>query len=442
MESAREIAAQILMKVLEEQEMSHLALRLAYADFPHLEGRDRRFIHYLVQGTLESLIPIDARLNEVSKVPVKKMKPWIRTILRLGTYQLLYMGETIPASAVCSESIKLAEKRKFHGLKGYVNGVLRTIARNPEIPKETLSLQYSMPQWLIDEWMKTYGLEETKQLLEAFHQKKKVTLRRNISKVSEEDLLASLEKDGAQVTPLSYPQGMYNLEKGEKIEKLQAIKKGFVQIQDVSSAIASAVASPERGACVLDVCAAPGGKTIHLADQVGSDGEVISCDVSKKKVEKIQENRDRCGFSQITLRIQDAREFVPQWEKTMDVVMADLPCSGLGTMGHKPEIRYRIGQEDIEELAKLQRQILDNVWRYVKPGGILIFSTCTMNSRENEENFIWFLNHHPFQAESLAPYLPQEWDEKSIGDGYLQILPHRHPGCDGFFISRCRRTNE
>lgn len=436
---ARELACRVVMDVTDREAMSHIALRRALDACPEMAGRDRRFAARLVQGTLEHLLTIDAKLNAVSKTPVRKMKPFVRALLRVSAYQLLYL-DSVPASAVCSEAVKLAKRRGFAGLSGFVNGVLRTIARDPSLPDGDLALRYSMPAWITNRFLARFGEEETERILQAFLEPRPVTVRRNLSRVSEKDFLASLAGDGAEAEPLPLCDGCYFLKNYERIDRLEAFRKGWLFVQDVSSMLAAEAAGVRPGQAVLDVCAAPGGKTFYVADRMENRGRIVACDKTEAKAALLAENRDRCGFSSVEIRVRDAREPEPAFTEAFDLVIADLPCSGLGTLGHKPEIRYRVTEAQIRELAALQREILSQVWRYVKPGGVLLYSTCTMTVEENEENISWFLSESPFAPDSLDPYLPESLRGQGGASGSLTLIPGRHTG-DGFFLARCRRTS-
>ena len=435
MTGARELACQVLVQVMDEGEMSHIALREALSRNPGMEGRDRHFVTALVQGTLERLYPIDEKINSVSKTPVKKMKPWIRELLRVSTYQLLYM-DSIPPSAVCNEAVKLAVKRKFQGLKGFVNGVLRSIARDPSLPQGNLALEYSQQEWFVEKLTRQYGIENTRKILEGYLEKRPLSIRVNTSKVTAEKLKASWERESIEAEPVGYIENAFYLKGFDSIDRTEAFQKGWIQVQDVSSMLAAHVAAPNPGSRVMDLCAAPGGKSLHLADLVGEHGMVLSCDLTEKKVDLIRENQLRCGFAQIHPRVRDARTEDESLFGTMDVVMADLPCSGLGTMSHKPEIRYRVTPDIVMDLAKLQREILTHAWKYLRPGGVLVYSNCTVAEEENVENFQWLLENTPLEPVSLDPYLPESLRSETTAKGYLQLLPGIHPGCDGFFISK------
>ncbi len=437
MENTREMACRIVEAVLEQGAQSHQALRETLGRYPDMDGRDRRFVQRLVQGTLERLLLLDAKLGQVSRTPVKKMKPWIRSLLRVGTYQLLFL-ENIPASAVCSQAVKLAEKRGYSGLKGFVNGVLRNIARDPSLPEGGPELLYSTPGWLLERWEAELGAEKTEAFLRASLEPARLAVRWNQSLAAPEEILRSLKAQGVEAEPLPYGLPGAYLEGFDRVDRLEAFRRGWLQVQNVSSILAGRAAAPAPGSRVLDLCAAPGGKSLDLADQVGEKGQVTACDLTPRKVEKIEENRRRCGFSQITAQVSDARVFRPEWEGAFDLVMADLPCSGLGTIGHKPEIKYRMTPQELDSLAALQREILTHAWRYLRPGGLLVYSTCTVNRQENLENFRWLLAQFPLEPVSLAEALPDGPQEDTLAEGYLQLVPGTHP-CDGFFISKCKR---
>ena len=327
------------------------------------------------------------------------MKPVIRNILRMSVYQILYM-DRIPDSAACNEAVKLAGKRHFQGLKGFVNGILRRISRENEGITESLpdlSVRLSVPKWLTAMWRGELGEERTETVLKAFLRERPVMVRCNESLAERETILASLESQGVQADPSPYFPSVLELSGYDHLEMLEAFQMGWLQVQDLSSVFAGLAASPQKGDFVLDVCAAPGGKSLHVADLLRGNGMVEARDLTEKKAELIEENIQRCGFSNIRARVWDA--LVP--DETVfgkaDIVLADLPCSGLGIIGKKPDIKLRMTKESADDLARLQRQILSVVWQYVKPGGILVYSTCTIHQAENQENAAWFLKNFPFK---------------------------------------------
>ncbi len=431
---SREIALDILMEILEKSGYSHIILRQALNKYQYLDKSERAFISRLVEGTLEYLLQIDYVIDSFSSTKVKKMKPVIRTILRMSVYQLLYM-DRVPDSAVCNEAVKLSVKRKFTGLKGFVNGVLRNISRN----KETLSwpnasIRYSMPEWIVSMWEKEYGSETAVAMMESFLKNKKTTIRCNYVNATRKEILKSLQEQDVIVAESGLSDAVLYLEKYDYLDSLEAFKKGWIQVQDLSSVFVGEAADPKKDDYVIDVCGAPGGKSIHMADKLNGTGLVEVRDLTAYKVELIQQNIDRCGFKNIRTKVQDALILDQESIEKADIVIADLPCSGLGIIGRKPDIKYRLKPEDLKELASLQREILSVVQSYVKPGGKLVFSTCTVNKQENEENALWFLKEFPFEPLDLTGKLGAGISSDTLKQGYIQLLPGIHP-CDGFFLS-------
>lgn len=431
---SREIAHDILMEILERGGYSHIILRQALNKFQYLDKAERSFISRTVEGTLEYLIQIDYIIDSFSSTKVKKMKPVIRTILRMSVYQLLYM-DRVPDSAVCNEAVKLAAKRKFTGLKGFVNGVLRNISRNKEnIEWPDDSVRYSMPQWIVSRWKKSYGEAVSGTMMAAFLKNRRLTVRCNLTKASKEQILNSLQEQGVTVTESGISEQVLYLEGYDHLEGLLAFQNGSIQVQDLSSVFVGEVAGPEKGDYIIDVCGAPGGKSIHLADQLHETGMVEVRDLTDYKVSLIQENIERCGFTNIRAKVQDALILDEESIGKADIVIADLPCSGLGVIGRKPDIKYRLEPEDLSSLAALQREILSVVQQYVKPGGKLIFSTCTINHEENEDNVRWFLNQFSYDPIDLTGKMGKMVQSDTMEQGYVQLLPGINP-CDGFFLS-------
>lgn len=440
----REIILDILMEVLEKHQYSHLVLAQALTKYRYLEKADRSFIKKIVDGTVEYCLQIDYILNSYSKTKVAGMKPVIRTILRMSVYQILYM-DRVPDSAACNEAVKLAEKRGFFGLKGFVNGVLRTVARNKtELSFPDDSIRYSCPAWIPELWKGYLSQETIHRILEAFLSNRSLMARCNCNLATKEEILESLQQQGVEAVPAAADSTVLTLHGVDYPEGLEAFRKGWIQMQDVSSSLVAAAVGIREGEHILDVCGAPGGKSLHAADLLKGTGMVTVRDISERKTAMIEENIRRSGFTNIRAQIWDALEFDPSWEKKADVVFADLPCSGLGIIGRKPDIKYNVTPEKLSQLALLQREILSVVWRYVKPGGRICFSTCTINRAENEENREWFLSRFPFEPVDLTGHLGPEFEqgsEQTVRDGYLQLYPGIHP-CDGFFLSVMRRKQQ
>ena len=434
----REIVLDILNEVLEKGNFIHLVLNQALSKYQYLDKADRAFITRTAEGTLEYLIQIDHVINLYSKTKTDKMKPLIRNLLRMSVYQLLYM-DRVPDSAVCNEAVKLALKRHFQGLKGFVNGVLRTISREKDgLVFDTPSLTYSVPQWMFELWEKDWGREQAERIGASFLKDSPTWARCNLNLASRDRILASLRAQGVKAEELPGSEAMVSLSGYDYLEGLEAFQNGWIQIQDVSSSFVGELAAPEEGSFIIDVCAAPGGKSLHLADKLKGTGMVEARDLTWQKAELIEANMARCGVSNMKAVVWDALEFDPEAEKKADIVIADLPCSGLGIIGRKPDIRWNMTPEKLKELASLQREILSVVWRYVKPGGLLVYSTCTINKNENEENARWIRENLPFEPVDLRGRAAGCPEQPSLKEGWIQFLPGREPFAGVFISLFCR----
>lgn len=454
MKNTRETAFQVIYKVLEENEHSHVVLRQALNQEKEAEKRDRAFITRLVEGTLERLLTIDYILNQVSKTPVKKMKPVVRTVLRMSVYQLMYM-DSVPDSAVCNEAVKLVKGKGLQGLSGFTNGVLRNVARNREqwnsdgaypdkkkTPVKYLSIRYSLPEWLCSYFVKEYGFEKAEQIAEGSLRNPQTTIRCNTTKISKQDLRERLKKQGISAENGVYAEDALYISGYDALDKIPEFKEGYFQVQDESSMLVAQLAGLKKDDLVVDVCSAPGGKAIHAANLLESlgGGTVISRDVSEKKTVLINENTERLQVKNITVQIADATILDETLTEQADVVIADLPCSGIGIMAKKPEIRYRMTKENQIELVKLQKEILNVVHRYVKPGGILMYSTCTINKEENEEQVKEICEKYGFIPAMHEVTVPTALKADVQEGAFIQLLPGIH-ACDGFFIARLKKKN-
>ncbi|MDE7007862.1 MAG: 16S rRNA (cytosine(967)-C(5))-methyltransferase RsmB [Lachnospiraceae bacterium] len=455
MDNMRELALDVLFEILEKGGYSHLVIRNVLDKYDYSDPRNKAFVKRVTEGTIERLIQIDYVLEQFSKVPVGKMKPLIRTLMRMSVYQLLFMDQ-IPDAAICNEAVKLSGKRGFRGLSGFVNGVLRNIARNrgniqyPDKSKEwkkSLSVSYSMPEWLIDFWQEAYGRETMEKLLEGLFCEHPVTVRvkKDLSHKQKEAWIQELSKEGIGASLHPYHACAYRLSGALSVKKLPGYGEGLFAVQDVSSMLAveaagitfENAAETKEPLLVMDVCAAPGGKTMHMAEKLGKRGRVYAFDLTEYKVTLIRDNIKRMGCENVEVHQHDASIPEPSFFGRADVVLADLPCSGLGTMGKKRDVKYRATKESMEELTGIQKKILEVVWKYVKPGGVLIYSTCTLNPKENEQMASWFTEHFPFRLDDLSPYLPKALSGKGK-EGMLQLFPGIHES-DGFFIARMIR---
>lgn len=446
--NTRELILGILLEVNKEGQYSHLVIRSTLEKYQYLEKQERAFITRVCEGTLEYKLRLDYILNRFSTVPAEKMKPVIRELLRSSVYQILYM-DSVPDSAVCNEAVKLARKKGFYNLTGFVNGVLRKIAREygsirfpgKEEPEEYLSVIYSMPKWLVQRFLEQYGFEKTEKMLEAFLKEKPTTIRIREYLVEKEAVLESLKSQKVTVEKAPYVENAYYVKDYDYLPALDAFRVGSIQVQDVSSMLVGDIAAPKEGDYVIDLCAAPGGKTLCIADKLKGTGRVDARDISRTKTDYIRENAIRQNFLNVVVTEKDATQLDSDSLEKADIVLADVPCSGLGVMGRKTDIKYKLNPAKIQELAGLQREILEQASTYVKPGVTLIYSTCTIGKEENQDNVEWFLEHYPYELESLDPYLCEELRSETTKKGYLQLLPGVHK-CDGFFIARLKRKTE
>ena len=410
----RELVLDMLLQITRDGEYSHIVIKNVLDKYQYLDKRERAFI-----------------INLFSKVKVNKMKPLIRTILRSSVYQMKYM-DSVPDSAICNEAVKLAGKRGFVNLKGFVNGVLRNISRNLDkinYPDEKdkvsyLSVKYSLPEWLVKQWLNVYDEETVKTIGSAFLEEKPLTVRFNERKIKKEDLVGILKKEGVTVGEVpEIPCALY-LSGYDHLSALPSFCEGLYQVQDLSSMQVALWSGVKEGDQVLDVCAAPGGKSIHIAELLNGTGHVEARDLTEYKVDLLRDNIERSGLTNIEAVCQDATVYDPDKKKSADIVIADLPCSGLGVLGKKPDLRYKMNEKTEADLVELQRKILSVVKDYVKPDGKLLYSTCTIHREENEGNVEWFLKEYP--------------DFELVKD--KQMIPGKDTG-DGFYIAIIKRVN-
>jgi len=436
----REIVLGILLELEQEGAHSHIVLRAALEKYQYLDKRERAFITRVVEGTLERMIEIDYILDQFSKVKANKMKPVIRWLMRSAVYQLKYMDH-VPNSAVCNEAVKLAVKKGFSGLKAFVNGVLRNITRNLEnitYPehKDTVkyfSVKYSMPTWIVKKWLEMYNQEQVESILTDFLKVKPTVIRCNLNRTTKNKLKNRLKDEGIEVSDHPYLDYALRISGYNYLQELESFRSGDFYIQDVSSMLVTEIANPIQGDYVIDVCAAPGGKALHVAEKLNGSGLVEARDLTDYKVSLIVDNIKRAGFRNIKAVRQDATILDLDSVEKADVVIADLPCSGLGVLGKKTDLKYNITEEMQRSLVLLQRQILSVVQQYVKKGKTLIYSTCTLNEEENMGNVRWFLEEFPeFQ---LSPIV----DLPGAAQGCITLLPGIHES-DGFFIARFQKA--
>lgn len=461
-ENVREIVLDILLTLEREELFSNKLIKAVLDKYDYLSMQEKSFIKRVAEGTIERQLELDYYLDACSKVPVKKMKPLIRCLLRMSVYQILYM-DGVPDSAVCNEACKLAGKRKFINLKGFVNGVLRSIAAKknhlplPDKSTQTalyLSIKYSTPEWLVTMWLSLYGCDMTERILKGLLLEKPVSLRFSTALTQEERdrALEDIKAHGADLRQSEYLPYVYLAKNTEAVNSLPGFAEGRFMVQDVSSALAVEAAGIQRKDFVVDVCAAPGGKSLLAAQKAG---KVLARDVRENKCALIEENVKRMQADNVTVQVFDATVLDESLIEQADVLLLDVPCSGLGVMGKKQDIKYHAEKESLKELVALQRQIVEACWQYVKPGGTLLYSTCTINPSENEDMVKWILETFPFEPGQIDAYIPRKLREEteeiqrlliSLGkvvdrqaaDCSVQLLPG-FMCSDGFFFARLTR---
>jgi len=436
---AREVALLTLSACAKQGAWSDGHLKKAIRD-AGLDSRDGALATRLCAGVLQNQILLDFYLAHFSTVKFAKMEDRVLQSLRLGLYQLLFM-DRIPASAAVNTSVDLARKySKNPNSSRLVNGILRAVTRQETMPEpkgseaERLSILYSHPVWLVETFLKRLGKEETEALLKADNLPTPIYAQLNPLKCGADDLLERLTREGVSAERHPWLEGCLVLSGTGDMERLSSFQDGCFTVQDPAAKLTVLAARPEAGMKVLDVCAAPGGKSFAAAMAMENRGEIISCDIHPHKQNLIEKGAERLGIQCITARTLDARTFIPEYEGAFDLVIADVPCSGLGVIRKKPDIRFK-DPKPLENLPKVQRDILENVFRYVKPGGVLIYSTCTVLERENEAVVVDFLRDH-------SDFIPEEFELPapvgSSEDGMYTFWPHRE-NTDGFFVAKLRR---
>lgn len=433
----REYAVSILMEIFNENAYNNLILKREFKKNKLLTDVQKAFITELVNGTVRNLILIDYIINQFSKTNTKKMKPLILNLLRVGVYQIYFMAK-IPHSAACNEAVKIAKKRGFHNLSGFVNGILRNISRNVDnikFPKEGtreyLEVKYSYPEWIIDYWLKEFSYDELEKNLISLNKVPKVSVCINNIKKNVEDILPLLPNP----TKAPFTDNLYYISKTSDISENKAFKEGLFHIMDASSALCVKIADPKEDTQILDICSAPGGKSFYTAYLTKDNAKITSRDIYPHKIDLIDEGKTRLNLKSIETQIKDAEvEYKEDFDR-YDTVLCDVPCSGLGLLRKKPDIKYNKSMEDIDSLVKIQRNILSISSKYVKIKGVLVYSTCTLSKKENEDNIKWFLENYDYELCDIDFYLPEDLRKNN---GYVKILPHLYD-TDGFFVAKLRR---
>lgn len=417
--SARECALRALINIAKNGAYSDKAVDAALSG-TSFDARDRALVTNIVYGTVSNRLLLDYRIQNASKIKIKKMDTAVREILRSAVYQI-FLLEKIPDSAAVNEAVKLAKKYASRSV-GFINAVLRGVISAGEILPDKndvtayLSIKYSYSEWMVRKWLDELGAEQCEQLLNAGNQNPPVTVRVNSLKTDSDNLcnimdFTKTEVDGALVST----------QKGS-LADCDEFKNGLYSIQDTASQLAVLTLSPKAGDRVLDVCAAPGGKTTHMAELMQNEGEIIAWDIYEHKTDIIKKAADRLGITIIKPELHNAKELVAEYKESFDKVLVDAPCSGLGIIRKKPDIKWQRTEESIQSLAGEQKEILETACTYVKKGGQLLYSTCTITPEENMDRVNEFIStHKDFELLSAKT-----------------LYPHKD-GTDGFFISLLKR---
>lgn len=435
MKSARQVAFEALLKVHRDGAYSNLAVDSLLKENSELDERDKAFVTNLVYGTIDRLILIDYNLSLYLNQPVRKLKPELHTILRMGTYQLLFM-DRVPSRAAVNESVNLAKVNKSSFAASLVNAVLRRVADNglrlpekSETDPDYLAIKYSCPEWLISLWIKAYGFDNAVALAEKALEAPPVVIRANTTKISADELVWKLAEEGVVSEKTDIARNALILSNTGSVDELNAYNEGLFHAQDLASQLCCEALDPQDGETVFDLCSAPGGKAFTIAEKMNNTGVVRAFDIYQSRVELIRNGANRLGLSNVYSYLSDAAIFNENYGLA-DRVLCDVPCSGLGIIRRKPEIRFK-KTADIDNLPELQYRILCNATRYLKQGGRLVYSTCTLNPAENSEVCDRFLAEHPdFKKVDVLP----EVERYSPEDKYLTLMPHVN-STDGFFIA-------
>jgi 16S rRNA (cytosine967-C5)-methyltransferase len=436
--SAREAALEVLIRVEQDQAFSNLLLNQVLQANP-LDRPDAALATELVYGTIQRMNTIDYYLNGFVSKGLAKLEPWVRSLLRLSVYQLRFL-DRIPAHAAVNEAVAIAKRRGHQGISGMVNAVLRNIVRKIEelsIPTELdpvqrLALTHSHPEWMVARWLEQYGLEVAENICEANNEPPKVSVRVNTILAERGRLIEEMQNMGIDARPSTLSQDGIIVSGAGNMAHTDWFRDGLISIQDESSMLVAEMVAPEPGMQVLDCCAAPGGKTAHIAEKMHDQGRIWAADLHEHKRKLIEDQADRLKLKCIETITEDARRLAERFApESFDRILLDAPCSGLGVIRRKPDLKWVKQYADIEGISALQQELLQSVCLLLRPGGVLVYSTCTIERNENEGVV------HRFLEKNGAAF---ELDKTSEFPAMRTILPFEY-GSDGFFIARIRRRS-
>ncbi|HZG15658.1 MAG TPA: 16S rRNA (cytosine(967)-C(5))-methyltransferase RsmB [Candidatus Bathyarchaeia archaeon] len=442
---AREVALEILTRVEERKSYSNLELKYVL-DNTALSAPDVGLVTELVYGTIQRRNTLEYVLNQFLKGN-KKMQNWVRELLLLSLYQIRYL-DRVPERAAVHEAVEIAKRKGHQGIASLVNGVLRNVLRQPDIwdrlpnqPIAALALQESHPEWLVKRWLKQYGEAETKFICHSNNLPPHPSVRVNTLKATREELLTQMANGQLEAKASTLSPFGITLD-GGNAANTRWFQEGYCTIQDESSMLVAPALGAKPGDRVLDACAAPGGKTTHIAELMGNEGEIVACDVHPHKEQLIRQTANRLGIAIIETVVSDALELPDKNLGTFDRILLDAPCTGFGVIRRKPDLKWNKSEKDIQDISAIQYKLLERVSSMLAPGGVMVYSTCTMEPEENQLLVEKFVAEHPsFELDrTLGEDLPDTVTAKlDASKGYIQLLPH-HFQSDGFFIARLKRN--
>lgn len=434
----RKRAYEIVYGVLEKQGHSDILFHRLLDRMTALSVQDKKFIKRLSYGTIERAVESDAYIRHFSNITVRRLEPSVRTVLRMALYEILYM-DTIPEAVSCHEAVELLKSVAGARYAGFVNGVLRSVLRNREEVRLRPWEKLSLPKNLYEYFSERYGKKTTRKLAEAFLERQaEVTIHIDRNKISCQEYEEHLRNQNVAYEPGCYLEESYIIHSCEDVRSLPGYDEGWFFVQDESSMLPVLCAGIKPENTVVDVCAAPGGKSMHALIQMNGQGVLSYRDISAGKLSRVQENLQRFRYTNAEGKVWDSTKTDKDWQERADVILADVPCSGMGIIGKKPEIKYR-AMQNIEELVPIQRKICQASLPMLRKGGVFLYSTCTICEKENEENVIWLEEHCGLRRESLDSFLPECLRNKMTAEGMLQMLPGIHKS-DGFFVARFRKV--
>lgn len=436
--NSRKLSRQIVQRVLEEGAYSNLVLSKEL-NRDDIDEKDKGLITEIVYGTLRRKRTLDVLIGNFVK-DIKLLDSTVLNILRVAIYQMYFLDK-IPEYAACNEAVEEAKEISVEASK-LVNGILRNFIRDEKeivVPGnriDELGYKFSFEPWMIRLFIKQYGEERTMKIMAGLNETPKVTVRVNESKGEYDEVFENLEEMGYKIEEgYACPEAI-KIEGGKGVESNELFKEGLITVQDESAMLVAPLLEINKGEKILDLCAAPGGKTTHIAELLDNTGEVLAFDLHENKLSLIEENAKRLGLTNIVCKTMDATKLNPDYISYGDKVLIDVPCSGLGIIRKKPEIKWNKTRQQLRDLVEIQRDIMENAWQYLKPGGILLYSTCTLNKEENEDNLKWFLSKHS-DAEIEKLYIGNNNNFIYNVDGSLTILPN--DSMDGFFMGKIKK---